>query len=57
LSGVPCAGFNGPSRDDAVKDLFGPKPVFFRAPIGAAFFFIVAVGETGDVVFERHVSR
>ena len=53
LSGVAGAGFDGPGRDDAVEDLFGAVPVVIGAAVGAAFFFVVAVGEMGDVAFGR----
>ena len=57
FSGIACAGFDGPRRDDAVKNLFGAVPVLIGAPVGAAFFFVVAVGEMGDVVFGRRAGR
>lgn len=33
--------------------MFGANPVFSSAALGAAFLFIVLVGEAGDFVFER----
>ena len=56
FSGVACAGFDSPRRDDAAEDLFGAVPVLIGAPVGAAFLFVVAVGEMGDVVFGRRAG-
>ena len=56
LSGIACAGFNGPRRDSTAEDLFGAVPVRFGAAVNAAFLFVVAVGEMSDVPFERNVG-
>ena len=53
ISGVACAGFHSPRRDDAAEDLFGAMPVVIGAAVGAAFFFVITVGEMGDVAFWR----
>lgn len=56
FSGVAGARFDGPGRDDAAEDLFGAVPVLIGAAVGVAFFFVVAVGEMGDVAFGRRAG-